>query len=78
MIAATPQCPKCKSAMVQGFIVDFNLAGRMVSSWVEGAPEKSTWTGTKVPTEKTIPVGTFRCSGCGFLESYAQPEFASK
>jgi hypothetical protein len=64
--------------MAQGFIVDFNLAGRMVSSWVEGAPEKSTWTGTKVPTEKTIPVGTFRCSGCGFLESYAQPEFASK
>ena len=75
MSAAKTRCPKCNSEMAQGFIVDFNLAGRVVSSWVEGAPEKSTWTGTKSPTEKTIPVG---CSGCGFLESYAQPEFASK
>jgi hypothetical protein len=64
--------------MVQGFIVDFTYGGRMVSSWVEGEPEKSFWTGTKVPIESTIPVGTFRCSGCGFLESYAKPEFASK
>jgi Domain of unknown function (DUF6487) len=78
MSTAKTLCPKCNSEMVQGFIVDFNLAGRMVSSWVEGAPEKSSWTGTKAPTEKCIPVGTFRCSGCGFIESYAQPEFAAK
>jgi len=36
MSAAKTHCPKCNSAMVQGFIVDFNLAGRMVISWVEG------------------------------------------
>jgi hypothetical protein len=27
---------------------------------------------------KCVPVGTFRCSACGFLESYACPEFAPK
>jgi hypothetical protein len=28
--------------------------------------------------DKCIPAGTFRCSGCGFLEWYAQPEFTAK
>ena len=65
MTPASTRCPKCKSEMVQGFIVDFNLAGRLVSNWVEGAPQKSFWTGTNAPNEKCIPVGTFRCSGCG-------------
>ncbi len=79
MSAETTRCPKCNGEMVQGFIFDFHPGGkRLVSNWVEGAPEKAFWTVTKVPTEKCIPVGTFRCSGCGFLELYAQPEFAAK
>lgn len=79
MAEAKTRCSKCNGEMVQGFILDWNVAGRLVSSWVEGAPEKSFWTGTKSPAyEKCIPVGTFRCSDCGFLESYARPEFAAK
>ena len=79
MSAETTRCPKCNGEMVQGFIVDHHAGGkRLVSNWVEGAPEKSFWVVTKVPADKCIPVGTFRCSGCGFLESYAQPEFAAK
>jgi hypothetical protein len=73
------QCPKCKGEMVQGFIFDrADGGGRRVINWVEGAPHKDFWTVTKVPEEKCIPVGTFRCSVCGFLESYARPEFAVK
>ncbi len=74
------QCPKCNGEMVQGFIFDRADGGnRRVINWVEGAPEKSDfWTVTRVPEEKCIPVGTFRCSVCGFLESYAHPEFAAK
>lgn len=53
----------------------FTHGGIHVSAWVEGPPEKSFWTGTKVPAEKRIPIGTFRCPKCGFLESYARPEF---
>jgi hypothetical protein len=65
--------------MVQGFIVELHAGGkRLVSNRVEGAPEKSWWRVTKVPPEKCIPVGTSRCSACGFLESYARPEFAAR
>ena len=74
-------CPKCNDVMVQGFIPDFTGSKFCtVNNWVEGAPGKPTWFGTCVPVspEKCIPIGTFRCSGCGFLESYAQPEFAAK
>lgn len=75
------QCPKCNGVMVQGFIADRQGAKYCrVSNWVEGAPGKPSWFGTSVPTpaEKCIPVGTFRCSVCGFLESYAHPKFAAK
>ena len=76
------RCPKCNSGvMVQGFIIDWQGSKfSRVSNWVEGVPGKPGWFGTTipVPAEKCIPVGTFRCSVCGFLESYAQPEFAAK
>jgi hypothetical protein len=43
--------------MVQGFIVDHHVGGkRLVSSCVEGAPEKSFWHSANVPGEK----GAFR------------------
>jgi Domain of unknown function (DUF6487) len=77
MSAANTRCPKCNSEMVQGFIVDWQ-SGLGVTNWVEGAPEKSFWTGAKVGAKKRIFVGAFRCTGCGFLESYALPEFAPK
>ena len=71
------RCPKCSGEVVQGFIVDWSQGGgRRVSSWVEGTPEKSFWHGTNAPEERYVPVGTFRCAACGFLESYACPEFA--
>lgn len=71
-------CPKCQGKMVQGFVVDFAYGALLVSSWFEGLPEKSFWRGTKVALEKCIPIGTFRCCVCGFLESYAQDEFARR
>ena len=75
MSATLNQCPKCNGQMEQGFVIDFTHGGRLVSHWAAGAPEKSFWAGTKLPSEKTIPIGTFRCTTCGFLESYAQPMF---
>jgi hypothetical protein len=75
MIARSQICPKCQSEMVQGFVADFGHAHVAVSTWVEGPPQKSFWYGTKVPEEKCIPIGTFRCSACGYLESYARTEF---
>src|SRR5262245_31417507 len=44
MSAETTRCPKCNGEMVQGFIFDYHAGGkRLVSNWVEGAPEKSWW-----------------------------------
>jgi hypothetical protein len=64
--------------MVQGFVLDNTYGARLVSQWAEGAPQKSFWTGTKIPEEGLIPIGTLRCKGCGFLESYAREEFAAQ
>ena len=78
MSVEATRCPKCNGEMAQGFTFESQGPKRMISTWVEGEPEKSFWQNTNVPAEKCIPVGTFRCSACGFLESYARPEFAAK
>jgi hypothetical protein len=80
MSAEANRCLKCNGEMVQGFIFESQGPGRMVSTWVEGAPKKKKifWKIFWVPADKCVPVGTFRCSACGFLESYARPEFAAK
>jgi hypothetical protein len=70
-------CPKCQGEMVQGFVPDYTHARILISGWVEGPPAKSFWYGTKVPGQP-IPIATFRCAGCGFLESYAQAEFGAR
>src|SRR3954471_17429495 len=70
-------CPKCNGPMVQGFIIDNTHGGMMPSSWGSGEPQKSFWFGTKTPSE-TIGFGTFRCSSCGSLESYAREEYARR
>jgi Domain of unknown function (DUF6487) len=79
MTAEPMRCPKCDGEMVQGSIFQHHAGGkRLVSTWVAGAPEKSFWRVTEVPADKCVPVGTFRCSACGFLESYARPELAAQ
>ena len=78
MSAAMTRCPKCNGEMVQGFVFEIDGAMRKVSTWVEGAPGKSWWGSAQVAKEKCVPVGTFRCSVCGSLESYARPEFGTK
>ena len=71
-------CPKCGDKMVQGFVVDNNHGGFHVASWIRGAPQRSFWWRTKVDRKNAIPIGTFRCSACGFLESYADREFGAR
>jgi hypothetical protein len=77
MSAEKSRCPKCNGEMVQGFSFESQGPRRIVSQWVEGVPEKTILHGTNAPKEKQIPIGMFRCTACGFLESYARPEFAA-
>lgn len=77
MSASSTRCPKCNGEMDQGFVLDMTYGSRLVSQWAPGAPAKSFWSGTKLPEQKLIPIGVFRCQACGFLESYARDEFAA-
>jgi hypothetical protein len=63
--------------MIQGFILDNSHLARFVGHWAPGVPQGSFWTGTKLP-DGSLPIGAFRCASCGFLESYAGPEFAAE
>jgi hypothetical protein len=58
-----PTCAKCGKAMEAGFVLDYQGHG----------PEPSFWTGVKFKGHQRLPVTTYRCPGCGFLESYAPP-----
>lgn len=78
-MSAINGCPKCGAEMSRGFVVDHNMGAATVGLWVPGEPMHSRWgSGVRAPREQSIPLATFRCSGCGFLESYARPEFAEK
>ena len=68
---APEKCSKCGGRMVEGFVLDQSHAARLVSKWVEGKPEVSFFMGAKVDGRAQIPIQSFRCVVCGFLESYA-------
>jgi hypothetical protein len=58
--------------MESGFVID--KTGSSLASapeWAEGAPERSFWTGLKVAGRERHAVVTYRCTACGYLESYA-------
>ncbi len=64
-------CPKCKATMEEGFVVDFGYGATTQSKWMPGMTEASFWTGNKVDKSKLVPIKSFKCVGCGYLESYA-------
>ena len=54
-----------------GFILDAAGGVQTQSTWVEGEPIKSFWSGVKLKNQHQYPVTTYRCELCGFLESYS-------
>ena len=68
-------CPKCSGHMESGFMIERGggPADQQVR-WVEGAPIPRFWLhGVNLGGREPIPVTTFRCDGCGYLESFAMP-----
>lgn len=68
-------CPKCAGAMEEGFTVDRGNAV-FVANWQPGRPEPEHFLGMNMgsPVAKRNqwrPIVTYRCTQCGFLESYA-------
>jgi len=68
-------CPKCSGHMESGFILDQAPGGaKLQANWVEGPPTPSFWTARgrlKIQGRERLPVTTFRCDVCGYLESFA-------
>jgi len=70
------KCSRCQGKMDIGFLMDKSHTFAQLA-WVEGIPEKSFWTGLKISDRTNIPVLTFRCEKCGYLESFANVQVES-
>lgn len=60
--------------MEAGFLLDASQRGYDQQRWTVGEPEPSFWMGLKLKKDSVLPVATFRCPKCGYLESYATPK----
>lgn len=70
----TPDCPKCRAPMDLGLVLDKGHHNSLnTEEWLEGEAEESFWSGLKTKGKDRMPVRTYRCSRCGYLESYALP-----
>lgn len=70
-----PVCPKCDGRFEAGFTLELGDHNSLSQGkWVEGKPERSFWNGLKIKGRAQHPVTTYRCSRCGYLESYAIAE----
>jgi Domain of unknown function (DUF6487) len=60
-------CPKCGAEMQPGFILEHRKALR----WIAGEP-KTSFLGDVGATGEQRHIESYRCVGCGYLESYAR------
>lgn len=68
----TIACLRCKTTMEPGFIADSNGSFFLQEQWFAGAPQTGFWGGIKVNRDRLVPVATYRCPNCGYLEAYAK------
>ncbi|MBL8531965.1 MAG: hypothetical protein JNK94_09545 [Hyphomonadaceae bacterium] len=69
---AASSCAKCGKRMERGWVLDHTYGSRGVSTWISGAPEKSVWVGVRLGGRTAREIATYRCTGCGYLENYAE------
>jgi hypothetical protein len=65
-------CPKCQAKMEAGLIPDEGYSHTFMSKWVEGAAQKGFF-GLKLKGRRQFAITAYRCTACGYLESYAAP-----
>jgi hypothetical protein len=65
-------CVKCQAPMDEGFIIDHSHTTKTVATWVSGPPEKAVFRGLNLQGKMQVPLRTFRCTICGYVESYAK------
>jgi len=65
------ECIRCHAQMEPGFLPDGTHSGFTQQKWAPGTPQPSFWMGLKLNDAEVVPVVTYRCPSCGYLESYA-------
>ena len=66
-------CPKCNRTMELGFTTDFAYGMILQSSWTPGVPVPRRFVGgIKYRKQDSRLIVSYRCTGCGYLESYAE------
>ena len=69
-------CPKCQGPMEVGFVLDYTEHNvPYQQSWIAGEPEHRWGGNVKARGGTKFNVRTYRCSACGFLESFATEPF---
>ena len=69
--AALP-CPKCQRPMEKGYVADLTYSATLQSAWTRGEPIPRRFRGgIKWNRTDNVPIVTFRCTSCGYPESYA-------
>ena len=70
-----PDCPRCQGRMVKGFVPSPIQSYHYTGLWLEGDAGRCAWGDPLRPRlERGVPITTFRCERCGYLEHYARPE----
>jgi hypothetical protein len=79
-LPGSPTCPRCRSEMVHGYLLDRTLGGFGMGTWLEGQPVYLGLFGDvlRPRLERSIPIVSYRCTGCGYLELYARPELVEE
>ncbi len=67
------ECPDCDGPMTRGFLRDRAPASFEPPQawWVEGEPERSLWSGTKLRDRDVYLTESWRCDACGLVRTYA-------
>lgn len=74
MTAGMSPCPKCQRSMEKGYVADLAYGVVMQSAWTPGEPVRRRFLGgIQWNRSGNVPIVTYRCTGCGYLESFAPP-----
>lgn len=71
-MALALNCSKCSGQMEEGLVVDLNYKGAIPSMWVEDPIAEGGGPATVDNHKRKVKTITYRCSNCGFLDSYAK------
>jgi hypothetical protein len=59
--------------MTAGVVLNGLQGGQLMPCWVEGIPDQNFFGNLKLRNRQTLPVTSFRCQACGYLELFAPP-----